>query len=106
MGLSAFSETVGIILLLPSPFDSLGDEFEYRNALGPGLEGLLGLKVPFSVVRSRKSGSCRPEFEEPSAVKGGLEAGDTNGDVWRASGMVSLVSKTKKASPPSPSFIA
>jgi len=31
--------------------------------------------------------------------------GDTRGEVWRLWGILSVVSKTKKASPPSPSFI-
>lgn len=56
---------------------------------------------------SRYSGSCklsgRPSGS-PRAV--GLPAGDIRGEVWRASGTSSFVSNTKKASPPSPSFMA
>jgi hypothetical protein len=54
-------------------------------------------------LRSKESGSAR----EIGSVdlKSGLEAGETKGDVWRASGTLEEVSKTKKASPPSPSFM-
>lgn len=59
-----------------------------------------------SASRSRGSGSAKVGV--PPGVCGpmsGLVVGDTSGDVWRASGMLLLVSKTKKASPPSPSFM-
>jgi hypothetical protein len=72
----------------------------------PGLDILPDLDLPPDPSSSRKSGSKSCERFEPSAGKGGLEAGETNGDVCIASGILSLVSNTKKASPPSPSFIA
>jgi len=58
------------------------------------------------VSKSKKSGSDSPAICELSAGKGGLDAGETRGEVCIASGILSLVSKTKKASPPSPSFMA
>jgi hypothetical protein len=64
------------------------------------------LAFPVTVSKSRKSGSERLGTLELSAGRGGLEAGETRGDVCMASGIVSLVSNTKNASPPSPSFIA
>jgi hypothetical protein len=82
-----------------------GEELEYRTP-APGRITLPDLAFPFSVSRSKKSGSDKFETFEPSAGKGGLEAGDTKGEVCNASGILSLVSKTKNASPPSPSFIA
>lgn len=63
---------------------------------GGGLRDLAGPSLS-----SRGSGS----WSSAAGSKGGLFAGDTRGDVCRNSGMVSVVSKTKKASPPSPSFI-
>jgi hypothetical protein len=79
---------------------------ELDSTPGPGLDILPDLAFPFIVSKSRKSGSDRFEVFAPSACKGGLEAGETKGDVCIASGILSLVSNTKKASPPSPSFIA
>ena len=76
---------------------------DFEKIPGPGL----GVSAfPVAVSKSKKSGSDKLAAPEPSAAKGGLEAGDTRGEVCRASGILSLVSKTKKASPPSPSFIA
>lgn len=74
----------------------------------------MSLSASLSASKSSKSnsgGSCKeggmvaalPGVEGSS---GGLDAGDTRGDVCRLWGMVSLVSNTKKASPPSPSFMA
>jgi len=79
---------------------------EVENAPIPGLATLPDLGFPLTVSRSRKSGSDRFETFDPSAGNGGLEAGETSGDVCIASGILSLVSKTKNASPPSPNFIA
>lgn len=80
---------------------------EEENTPGPGLVVVLpDLDFPPAVSKSKKSGSPKLEALEPSAGKGGLEAGDTRGDVCIDSGILSLVSNTKKASPPSPSFIA
>lgn len=73
---------------------------------GPGLATLEDLDLPVLASKVRKSGSARRAGVEPSAGRGGLEAGDTNGDVCIASGILSLVSNTKKASPPSPNFMA
>jgi len=72
----------------------------------PGLDVLPDLGFPPEVAKSRKSGSDRFPSEDSSAGKGGLDAGETKGDVCMASGISSLVSKTKNASPPSPNFIA
>jgi len=74
--------------------------------LPAGLVRLVDRGFPVTVSRSKKSGSDRLERLEPSATSGGLEAGETNGEVCIASGILSLVSKTKNASPPSPSFMA
>ena len=82
----------------------LGAEVESTPV--PGLVILPDLDFPPIISKSRKSGSERFETFDPSAGKGGLEAGDTKGDVCIASGISSLVSKTKNASPPSPSFMA
>lgn len=60
--------------------------------------------LPSSPSSSRGSGSCIAE-EASAGPKGGLLAGETNGDVCIDSGIESEVSKTKKASPPSPSFM-
>ena len=79
---------------------------EEESNPGPGLVTLPDLGFPFNVSKSRKSGSDRLETFEPSARNGGLEAGETRGDVCIASGILSLVSNTKNASPPSPSFMA
>ena len=59
------------------------------------------------MFRSRNSGSCKIGIEAPScsARLCGLVAGEMTGDVCRLSGISSEVSKTKKASPPSPSFM-
>lgn len=76
------------------------------SGTGPGLAILDDLDFPFAGSNVRKSGSTSVEVVEPSAGNGGLEAGETNGEVCNASGMSSLVSKTKKASPPSPNFMA
>lgn len=55
---------------------------------------------------SRKVGSGNAEALSCSAEAfGGLLAGDMRGDVCKDSGICSVVSKTKKASPPSPNFI-
>jgi hypothetical protein len=75
------------------------------KGIGLGLTMLEDLDLPFSASSARKSGSTRV-VEEPSADMGGLEAGDTNGEVCNASGILSLVSNTKNASPPSPNFMA
>jgi len=83
----------------------LGTELESTPA--PGLVVRLpDLTFPPCMSKSRKSGSERLEVSTPSGTKGGLDAGETNGEVCIASGILSLVSKTKKASPPSASFIA
>lgn len=60
------------------------------------------------VFKSRNSGSCRigAEAASCSILVSGLAAGEMTGDVCKPSGISSNVSKTKKASPPSPSFIA
>lgn len=79
---------------------------DVESAPTPGLATLADLGFLPTVSRSRKSGSDRFETFDPSACKGGLEAGETRGDVCIASGILSLVSKTKNASPPSPNFIA
>jgi hypothetical protein len=91
----------GHLLRLP---DLLGTEVDSTSV--PDLVKLPDLGFPVAVSKSKKSGSERFETFEPSAAKGGLDAGETKGDVCIASGILSLVSKTKKASPPSPSFIA
>ena len=44
--------------------------------------------------------------EADAGLVEGLETGDINGEVCKFSGTWAEVSKTKKASPPSPSFIA
>jgi len=59
------------------------------------------------MLRSKYSGSWSRGGEEPSSRGGrGLAVGEITGDVCKSSGISSDVSKTKKASPPSPSFIA
>ena len=60
-------------------------------------------RVADNELRSKESGSARADDEVD--LKSGLVAGETKGEVWRASGTLDEVSKTKKASPPSPSFI-
>jgi hypothetical protein len=58
------------------------------------------------LARSSGSGSARERLVAGSAAFGfGLVAGETSGDVCRSCGMDSEVSKTKKASPPSPTFM-
>jgi len=57
--------------------------------------------------RSRGSGSLvEGSLEGDIGLCVGLETGETRGDVCRPSGTCPDVSKMKKASPPSPSFIA
>lgn len=87
---------------------SLGTELEYRAAGGGRMKPVDG-PLPFSLSSSssRGGGSCKaPVVAARPGGSGGVEAGDTSGDVWRLCGMVSLVSNTKNASPPSPSFMA
>lgn len=72
--------------------------------------GIVDVRLPLSwlesFVRSKKSGSWRVDVSDcPSGRDFGLVAGDTKGDVCKSSGMSSVVSNTKNASPPSPNFI-
>lgn len=64
------------------------------------------LDLPPVISSSKKSGSDKFERFDSSAGSGGLEAGETRGEVCIASGILLLVSNTKNASPPSPSFMA
>lgn len=75
------------------------------RTVGGGLAKLEDRGFP-AALRSSDSGSCRSS-DAPGAwgSSGGLETGETRGEVCRLMGMFSVVSKTKKASPPSPSFI-
>lgn len=72
--------------------------------------GLLGLRFVAafakSVSSSNGSGSEMIESEEDRGRATGLASGDTKGDVCKAWGMLAVVWNTKKASPPSPSFMA
>jgi len=86
-------------------------DLDFLSSAGsPGLSGgcvCFVSPVCVSVARSNGSGSARPMLGIYSAgFWAGLTSGDTRGDVCSASGMLSAVSKTKKASPPSPNFIA
>lgn len=71
----------------------------------------LSISLSASKSKSNRGGSCKAggmvvALPGVEGCSGGLEAGDTRGDVCKLWGMVSLVSNTKKASPPSPSFMA
>ena len=85
------------------PFPGV-DEVECSRVLGGRLV-VVERGFPKSDSRSNGSGSCIGEDEGRCGSKGGLEAGDTSGDVCMLSGIAAVVSKTKKASPPSPSFM-
>lgn len=56
--------------------------------------------------RSKYSGSDKEEEMFSSLRILGLLVGETKGDVCSEAGISAVVSNTKKASPPSPSFIA
>jgi hypothetical protein len=55
--------------------------------------------------KSKYSGSWSDDGRLSSLRIFGLAVGDTRGDVCNEAGISSVVSKTKNASPPSPSFI-
>jgi hypothetical protein len=64
------------------------------------------LRVTLLASRSRGSGSSNARSEGSSrGFCSGLATGEAMGDVCISAGMERVVSKTKKASPPSPSFI-
>lgn len=82
--------------------------------MGSGFDGSTrppGLLLALFDGPASKSRGGMPEWlatSEPGVVGRvpGLETGDTSGEVCIAAGTLEVVSKTKKASPPSPSFIA
>ena len=94
-GISCGTTIPGSVIVLPV-IGTAGSVLDFT--------GLLGLLEE----RSRNSGSWREvaELSDSLATCCGLAAGETTGDVCKDSGTLLLVSNTKNASPPSPSFIA
>ena len=94
-----------------SPIDPFSDP-ELSSRMVAGLLGEpfgVGVLLPLrSSVISRYVGSnVRPVgVGWPVERLAGLEAGDITGEVCSPSGTLAEVSNTKKASPPSPSFMA
>ena len=65
-----------------------------------------GIRAVLLLSRSRGSGSSNARSEGSSVgFCSGLATGDAMGEVCISAGMERVVSNTKKASPPSPSFI-
>jgi len=69
------------------------------------LEAGAGRAGPSRRSRGSRSGTGCIE-EGVAGLASGEVTGETRGEVWRDSGTSAEVSKTKKASPPSPSFMA